>query len=237
MSFKEIESEIKLSYNSFSSDIVNDFYNKVLSESVRYDAISRSFSSTSLAIASKGIANFIRNGGHMRLLCGAELTQVDLQSIKNANDLKDSIGKNFIDEYENLEEEVVKNHVKLLGWMIANNFLEIKIGIPLKDKKIFHNGMLHSRMGLIYDENEDCIMFKGANSEMLKDWSTTIEQFSVFKSWNDNKWIINAKKDFEEIWNGKNEYLMVFDVPEAIENKLIKIAPDSVGELENLLKL
>ena len=234
--FKEIESEIELSYDSLSSDIVKEFYNKVLSESVRYDAISRSFSSTSLAIASNGIANFIRNEGHMRLLCGAILTQADQESIVNANDLKDYISKNFIDEYENLEEEVVKNHVKLLGWMIANNFLEIKIGIPLKDGKIFPNGMLHSRMGLLYDENEDCIMFEGAISELIKDWSTTIEQLRVFKSWNDNKWIIDAKEYFEEIWNGKNEYLMVFDVPEAIKNNLIEIAPGSKEELENLLK-
>lgn len=237
MSFKEIESEIEFSYDSISSDVVKDFYNKVLSESVRYDAISRSFSSTSLAIASKGIANFIRNEGHMRLLCGAILTQADQESIVNANDLKDYISENFIDEYENLEEEVVKNHVKLLGWMIANNFLEIKIAIPLKDGKIFPNGMLHSRTGLLYDENEDCIMFEGAISELIKDWSTTIEQLHVFKSWDDNKWIIGAQEDFEELWNGKNESLMVFDVPEAIKNNLIKIAPGSKEELENLLKL
>ena len=237
MSFKEIDSEIKYVYDSLSSDIVNDFYNKVLSESVRYDTISRSFSSTSLAIASKGIANFIRNNGHMRLLCGAELTQADQQSIENANDLEDYIGKNFIEEYENLEEEVVKDHVKLLGWMIANNFLEIKIGIPLKDGKIYPYGMLHSRIGLLYDENEDCIMFQGANSEILRDWSTSIEQFSVFKSWKENEWIIDAKEDFEELWNGQNENLMVLDVPDAIKNNLINIAPGSKEELENLLKL
>ena len=239
MSFKEMDSEIQFKYDSFSSDIVNDFYNKVLSESVRYDMISGFFSSTSLAIASKGIANFIRNEGHMRLLCGAELTQADLQAIGNADDLKDYVGKNFIDEYENLEEEVVKNHVKLLGWMIANNFLEIKIGVPVdkENGKINPNRMLHSRIGLFYDEIDDCIMFEGAASEMLRDSSTSIEIFRVFKSWRDGEWIIGAKEDFEEMWNGQNEYLMVFDVPDAIKNNLIKIAPESKDELENLLKL
>ena len=195
MSFKEIDSEIRFFYDSFSSDIVKDFYNKVLSESVRYDTISRSFNSTSLAIASKGIANFIRNNGHMRLLCGAELTQADQQSIENANDLEDYIGK------------------------------------------IYPYGMLHSRIGLLYDENEDCIMFQSANSEILRDWSTSIEQFSVFKSWEDNRKIIGAKEDFEELWNGQNKNLMVLDVPDAIKNNLINIAPGSKEELENLLKL
>ena len=118
MSFKKIESEIKYVYDSISSDIVNDFYNKVLSESVHYDRISGFFSSTSLAAASKGFANFIKNDGHMRLLCGAELTQIDQDSIINSENLKDYISKKFLEEDDNLENELVKNHVKMLGWMI-----------------------------------------------------------------------------------------------------------------------
>ena len=61
MSFKEIQSEIKPSYNSANSDIVNDFYNKVLSEAIRYDRISGFFNSTSLAIAARGMDKFVKN--------------------------------------------------------------------------------------------------------------------------------------------------------------------------------
>ena len=75
MSFKEIQSEIKPSYNSANSDIVNDFYNKVLSEAIRYDRISGFFNSTSLAIAARGMDKFVKNNGHMKLLCDAKLDE------------------------------------------------------------------------------------------------------------------------------------------------------------------
>ena len=238
MSFKDIESEIKPFYHSFSSDVVNDFYNKVLSESVRYDRIIPFFSSNSLAITSKGIANFIIKGGHMRLLCGADLTKSDVEAIKNANDLKDYINKNFIDEYENLQNEIAKDHVKFLGWMIANNLLEIKIGIPVDENGDYSlNSVLHLKIGLLYDENEDCIMFNGAPSEIQIDGANNIEILDVFKSWKDRGEIfIQHKEHFEELWNGQNDHLMVFDVPEATKKQLIKIAPESKDELENILK-
>lgn len=238
MSFKEIQAEIKPSYNSANSDIVNDFYNKVLSESFRYDRISGFFSSTSLAAASKGFANFIKNDGHMRLLCGAELTQADQDSINNSENLKDYISKKFLEENDNLENELVKNHMKMLGWMISNNFLEIKIVVPVDKEKGKLNAdlMFHSKIGLLYDENEDCIVFRGSVNETLADWTINIENFSVEKSWIDDRRIIADKERFEEIWNGKSKFLKVFDVPEAIKNNLIEIAPESKEELDNLLK-
>ena len=61
MSFLEIKEELKPRYNSANSDIVSEFYNKVLSESIRYDRITGFFNSTSLAIASRGISKFIQN--------------------------------------------------------------------------------------------------------------------------------------------------------------------------------
>ena len=91
MSFREISDKLKFTYNSANDDIVNEFYNPVLSQAVKYDRISGFFSSTSLAIAARGIVNFIRNHGHMRILCGAKLSEDDLNSIQNSDDLKNII--------------------------------------------------------------------------------------------------------------------------------------------------
>ena len=236
MSFKEIDSEILFEYDSFSSDIVNDFYNKVLSESVRYDTISGFFSSTSLAIASEGIANFIKNEGHMRLLCGAELTQADQQSIENADDLKNIINRDFIEDYENLENELIKNHVKLLGWMVANNFLEIKIGIHTDGENYFPKGILHSKRGILYDENDDCILFIGSANETYEGWSLNIEDLTVNKSWKENDTINYSIKNFERLWNGEEESLVVFEVPEASKKHLIKEAPKNDKEVKEIIK-
>ena len=234
MSFKEIQSEIKPSYNSANSDIVNDFYNKVLSEAIRYDRISGFFNSTSLAIAARGMDKFVKNNGHMRLLCGAQLDEEDLKSINNADDLKDIIDKKFLRDYSSIEDELLKNHVKVLGWMVANGYLEIKIGINKKSDGSYSNGMLHSKIGIMYDEFGDSLLFNGSVNETAYGWRNNIESLKVFYSWKNPEYMEDDKKDFETFWKGLDPSLSVFDVPEATKNKLIEIAPKTKKELENL---
>ena len=233
MSFLEIKEELKPRYNSANSDIVSEFYNKVLSESIRYDRITGFFNSTSLAIASRGISKFIQNNGHMRLLCGAQLDKEDLNSINNAEELKDLIDKKFWEDYESIEDEIIKNHVKILGWMIANNYLEIKIGINNKDD-VLGNGMLHSKVGILYDEFEDSILFDGSVNETAYGWKNNIESLKVFYSWKTPEYMIDDKEDFENFWNNENPFLKVMDVPEATRKKLINKAPKTREEINKL---
>ncbi len=234
MSFKEIESEISPSYNSANSDIVNDFYNKVLSESIHYDRISGFFNSTSLAVAAKGIDKFIKNNGHMRLICGAQLDEDDLKSINNSDDLKNIIDKKFIDDYNSIEDELIRNHVKVLGWMVANEYLEIKIGINKKSDGSYSNGMLHSKIGIMYDEFGDSLLFNGSVNETAYGWRNNIESLKVFFSWKTPEYMDGDKKDFENFWNGLDPSLAIFDVPKATKNKLIEIAPKSKKELDKI---
>lgn len=239
MTFQEIDDKIETFYTKKGTNLIDDFYNIALSHSIRYDRISGFFRSSSLAAASKGIANFIENNGHMRLLCGAELTGDDRYYIENAEEVKDFISKNFIGEYENLEDELVKNYMKLLGWMIANSFLEIKIGIPVDKKKgneLYPNGMLHSKRGLLYDEDENCIMFIGSNNETLQGWTINVEDFTVDKSWKDDERIAKVEENFELLWNNDDDELLVFDIPNESYEYLIKRAPPNDYEAKQIIK-
>ena len=234
MVFKDIDSKLRPSYNSANDDIVNDFYNLALSEAIKYDRISGFFNSTSLAIAARGIDKFIKNNGHMRLICGAKLSSDDLESINNSEDLKNIIDINFLKDYESIEDELVKNHVKLLGWMVANNYLEIKIGVNRKDGGFYDSGMLHSKIGIMYDESDDSILFDGSVNETAYGWKNNIESLKLFKSWKNPEFMVNDMDDFKSFWEGNNPNLEIFDVPEATKKKLIEIAPKSKEELFNL---
>jgi len=68
-----------------ADDRLHDFYIPALERSVRYDRSTGYFSSSALAIAAAGVARFIRNGGKMRLLCGAQLSRDDVAAIKNGS--------------------------------------------------------------------------------------------------------------------------------------------------------
>ncbi|WP_296869657.1 DEAD/DEAH box helicase family protein [uncultured Methanobrevibacter sp.] len=207
----------------------------VLSHSINYSRLSGYFRSDSLAAAAQGMEKFIENKGHMRLLCGAELTTEDLTAIKNAEDLKNIVNKNFLGDYENLEDQLIKDHVLLLGWMIANDFLEIKIGINTNGKDYYPDGMLHSKRGILYDIEDNCILFTGSVNETLAGWSKNIEDLRVDKSWQGN-FPIKMVNDFENLWEGKNKELLVFDIPDESMEVLIRDAPKNDDELKRLVK-
>ena len=221
--------DIKFKYDSDKDDIVNEFYIPVLSNSVEYYRMSGYFSSSSLAIAARGIADFILNNGKMKLLCNAQLTKEDYDIIEKTNqDPVEFIQESFIHDLHNIEDNFIRDHVKALGWMLANGFLEIKIAIP-KDKK----GIFHSKVGILKDNENNYISFSGSDNETASGWLYNIEEFKVFKSWDfsEEKYVNSDLKTFFEYWNGVTVRTDIIDLPSAVKQELIDYAPISRKEL------
>ncbi len=78
--------KLKKAYSSEDNNILHSFYIPVLKESIQYDRLAGFFSSTSLAVAARGIASLIENRGHMRLLVSPKLTSQDIKAIRKAID-------------------------------------------------------------------------------------------------------------------------------------------------------
>ena len=241
MSFKELDPLIKPTYNSLKEDIVKNFYIPVLSEAKRYDRITGYFDSSSLAVAARGMEKFILNGGHMRLLCGAKLFPQDVEVIKNAQDAKKIISERFLEDLSNIEDELIKNHVKVLGWMIANNIIEIKVGLNKKNGKYIGGGILHSKIGIFWDvdvgENLDnCVLFNGSVNETGAGWASNFESFDVFKGWKNKEYMMEHINDFPRLWDGDDDNLEVMDIPEADKQALIDKAPSNINDLTRIIK-
>lgn len=232
MSFKDLD--LLPSYKSSKNNLIKDFYNPVLTEAVKYDRVTGYFSSNSLALAAKGLKNFILNDGKMRLLCGTQLSEDDLNTIINASDIAKMISDNFLEDIDSIYDDIELNHVKLLAWMVDNDYLEIKIGI-VKNELGYTGGILHEKTGILEDKEHNTLLFSGSNNETARGWSSggygNIEKFKVFLSGEDDKHMEEDITTFEEDWNNKNEYLEVMDVPKAAKEGLVKLAPESFDEL------
>ena len=123
MSLKELE--LKKSYDSDKDNILQDFYIPSLSHSVKYKRLAGFFSSSSLAVAARGITKLINNGGIMQLITSAKLQKYDIDAIKNASENPEKIVERlFLKELNSMEDEFIRDHVAALGWMVANNKLE-----------------------------------------------------------------------------------------------------------------
>ena len=111
---------LRSAYDSDTDNILADFYTPALSVSVQYSRLTGFFSSTTLAVAAKGISGLIQNGGSIRLITGATFQKQDIAAIREAIDDPEKVLENaMLREFENLEDEFVKDHVRALGWMVS----------------------------------------------------------------------------------------------------------------------
>ena len=229
--------DLRKSYDSDVNDIINEFYIPALSNSVKYQRLAGFFSSSSLAIAARGMSNFIKNDGLMELVCSAKFKKEDIDAIRSAyKNPEEVIEESILSEMENLEDGIIKDHVAALGWMVANNKLKIKIAVLLDEKGLpldENRGMFHQKVGIFTDIENNRISFSGSINESAYGWKFNIEEIKVFKEWEDqeNAYFKEDIRNFNKYWNGNASRIVLYDVPKAFEKELIKIAPKNSSEI------
>lgn len=231
-SFRSIP--LKLSYDSGIDDILWDFYIPVLTMAKTYDRIAGFFSSSSLSLSARGLENFITNGGKMRLITCPQLSKQDVEMLEKATkNVDELITDNFIKDYSQIESQFQKDHVQALGWMLANNKLEIKIAIITKNGRICDKeqieqiGIMHQKVGVLYDDAEHIISFSGSNNESASGWLGNTEEFKVFCSWTGAMpYVQEDIKKFNSFWTESRPDVEIKSIPDALKEHLIKISKD-----------
>lgn len=240
MNFRDIS--IKRAYSSDTDNILYDFYIPVLAAATEYRRIAGFFSSTSLAIAARGIVDLITNGGIMQLIVSPKLTRRDLEVLLKCRvEPKEILEQKMLEEIEKLEDQLVSDHVRALGWMVANNRLELRVAIKNYDEsKLIHDqdeqqaGLFHQKVGILKDTENNIITFSGSINETASGWLDNIEEFKVFRSWESSEHdYINADvTKFNKFWNNLSPRVKVFTIPEAVKNRLIELAPEDISQID-----
>ncbi len=215
--------DLKRGYESDSIDLVKDFYNPVLSEARRYDRVTAYFNSGSFLLASRGMTEFLKNKGHMRLIFDVVTSDKD-KEIMEANALNEKIKEDIQDL-----DGPIRDNLSLLAWMLDKGRLEIKVA---DCKKTYH-----PKFGLIYDDKGGIISFNGSNNETLSGWRGNIEKFKVFKNWlkGQKGFIEDDKKDFSRYWNGKTNKFSIYSLNEAVRKKILDYKPKNNKELQKTI--
>jgi superfamily II DNA or RNA helicase len=236
---------LKNSYDSESDDILEDFYIPALTNVTNYKRLAGYFSSTTLAVSAMGMSEFIINGGHMSLICCARLNKDDVDAIKEGyNSPEDILEKAFINDIKDLDDEFFKDHTLALAWMVANDMIDIKIAIvcdhngdPVEEEIVEESGIFHLKVGIMEDCEGNKISFSGSTNETAGGWVENIEEFKVFRSWitSENEYLISDEKKFEKFTSGNSKRVVVIDIPLAIKEELVRIAPRDIEEI-NLKK-
>lgn len=211
MSFRDLN--IKTEYRSPSDKVIQDFYEPVLSEAILYKRAVGFFSSTALADLTKGIIQFIENGGRIQLIASPKLSQEDVDAINNGFERRnDIIVRNLTNSLLDVTGEFDKYRLNLLSHLIAIGKLDIKIAILEEGSSI---GMFHEKLGLLFDEVDNVIAFTGSMNETSTAFSLNYESIDVYTSWTYDEVRVKNKIDaFDMLWYDQEPCIRVLDFPE-----------------------
>lgn len=225
---------IELSYRSDNEmDMVENFYIPVIRNAINYKRAVGYFSSTALIKISKGISKLIENGGYMQVVASPYLSNEDIDAIKYGYELKEIIIERSL--LRCLEEPLFNielDRYNYIAHLIANGQLDIRIAVMCDG---WVNGMYHEKIGIVEDELGDKIAFTGSLNETESGIYRNFESIDVYKSWlgeSDAKRVSRKEKDFQKLWNNETKRVKVYELPEALKQKILNYKKSSYRDEE-----
>ncbi len=219
-------------YDSRINNIVTEFFIPALKNSTTYLRIGGFFSSTSLALAARGINELIKNEGKMELIISPILSKDDAEILtKQFEENKDKVlEKSFRDNMRISQNHFQKNHVDALRYLLKEGFLEIRIDIPrdkngkiLDAETIINQNILTEKRGIFQDREGQAISFRGPVNENKQSWEMGTYSITV-----DVDWIPGQKQHvrddidiFKTLWKNSN----TLSLPENVIEEFTKDSP------------
>ena len=225
-----------ISYSSNENNPIADFYIPALECAIQYDRKSGFFNSAILSKVARGLGAMLYNQGKIRLIMGCQFSPQDLDAIQQGYALRDALTFRLETELTHPETFVQLQHFEILSLLIAHQYLEIKIAIPLKSNglpeeaktQLDYHHIFHEKVGIFTDKQGDIIAFSGSNNESLSGWESNIESFHIYCSWEGGRELERVQEEqfrFEQLWHQLSPNVRVFDIPEAVEQKLLQYTP------------
>ncbi|MEG4863544.1 MULTISPECIES: helicase-related protein [unclassified Microcoleus] len=228
----------RISYSSNENNPIADFYIPALECALQYDRKSGFFNSAILSKVAQGLGAMLHNCGRMRLIMGCQFSPQDLQAIQQGYALRDAVTIRLDTDLQPPKTFAQLKHFEILSWLIQNSYLDIKIAVPLKsdglpvdtESLLDRQHMFHEKVGIFTDSKGAQLAFSGSNNESLSGWESNVESFHVYCAWEGGRDAERVSEEifrFEQLWNNLSPNVRVFEVPEAVKNKLLSYAPSS----------
>lgn len=212
-------------YRSDKEDVVANFYVPAFGVATSYSRAVGYFTSTSLALFARGIESFAARGGTMRLIASPHLDEDDVLDIERGYDVREVIARAAARELESEERSTVLDGLGLLGRLIAEGRLDIKLAFVQQAGRI---GIYHEKIGIFRDALGDLVAFTGSSNETLGGLAANFESVEVYRGWvpGDGVRALRLETDFEELWANQTANLSIEDFPAVARDRLVKLGDE-----------
>ena len=130
-------------------------------------------------------------------------------------------------------DEEAKAGLELLKWMIQYGVLEVKVAVPVDEKRIpiKGQGIYHVKVGIIEDAQGNRLSFSGSLNETAGGWKNNCEEIKVYWNWADPATAEYAQLDteaFTELWSGDPKRVAAYDFTDALRENLLNTCPTAI---------
>jgi superfamily II DNA or RNA helicase len=210
-------------YRSDREDVVQNFFVPAFTVASSYSRAVGYFTSTSLALYARGIETFAQRGGSMRLVASPHLNEDDIVDIERGYDLRSIIERATMRELEQDQPEPVLDGLGVLGRLIAEGRLDLKLAFVDQDGRV---GIYHEKLGVFRDQLGDLVAFTGSSNETFGGLMANFESVEVYRGWvaGDGTRALRLESDFQALWSNQTPHLSVERFPDVARERLVKIA-------------
>ena len=218
-------------YRSDRSNLAEEFYVRCLAESIEYWRAVGYFTSHGLALAAKGLAAFVSNGGRMKLVASPLLEPEDIEAFIHGYETRErilevSVGRHLDDRTIEALPDISRHRLECIAWLIGEGRLDIKLAMPSSELMGYGQTLYHEKIGVFFDREENAVAFAGSSNETVGGLLTNFESIEVYVSWDDPHRRVPRKVDnFQRLWRNHTPRLAVVDFPEAAKRQLLRLRP------------
>lgn len=200
--------DLKNSYSSSFSDLLEDFYLPVLDVANQYRRAAGYFSSAILSAIEIALTGYLDRGGKIQIICSPRMTEEDASAISDgfadrqiASMLETQISDLDFQMGSNAPSSIVRS-------LIKRGALDLRIAVNVTGAGIYHD-----KYGIFTDRDNDSVAFDGSINETLSGWSAygNHESFQLFKSWDDRveDRVAELSDRFDRTWSGHSKRLRI----------------------------
>ena len=211
-------------YRTGYDNILDDFFRKSLRGADQYWRAVGYFSSSALESFGTPLGDFVKNEGTIRLVTSVELSSEDLEAIQHGYPKQEICSHRIVQIIDNDFADGIGDGATRLARLLELGRLDIRIAVPK-----LRTGIYHEKIGLFFDES-DFVAFTGSSNESRNAFENNRECVEVFTSWESAFRAQRKRTHFEELWNGTDVGVDVYNFPEIAEKQLLRVCGTRKGD-------
>lgn len=214
----------------YTSNLVESFYQPLLSEANLYQRVSGYFTTAGLDLYAEGLEELAKNGGKVEFIISKAISADDYHKIQAGYNLLNEIKPLKLAERNDKLNTKAQQQLGNLAFMIASGHARVKVALTYK-------GIFHDKFGLIHS-GEECVLFSGSANETQSGISKNYESISVDVSWDKSENVISRlnsyKERFARLWNDCEPGVKVIEASELAYEEIAKYQPQAQIEYPDI---